>query len=234
MRARRHALILAGVAAIVLAGNYAYFGEPRLSPDAPVISLAVLAVAIVSGLAGGLFSHITLVGALRMPGTIGRFKKQHPAAFALVCRVAIAALGSVSGGLTYGTGYAEARMVLEENVQLPWFYAPARALATLLSYLSGIPAGLLAPSLSVGAGLGQVLSDLLGQGARADLAILGMCGYLAGVTQAPLTSFVIVMEMTTGHRMVLPLMLAATIATGTSKLLSPPLYRTLAERYGNA
>ena len=37
-------------------------------------------------------------------------------------------------------------------------------------------------------------------------AILGMCGYLAGVTQAPLTSLVIVMEMTTQHAMVLPLM----------------------------
>jgi H+/Cl- antiporter ClcA len=58
-----------------------------------------------------------------------------------------------------------------------------------------------------------------------------MCGYLAGVTQAPLTSFVIVMEMTTGHEIVLPLMVTATIATVASKVLSPPLYRTLAERY---
>lgn len=37
---------------------------------------------------------------------------------------------------------------------------PARALATLLAYLSGIPAGLLAPSLSAGAGAGQTVADL--------------------------------------------------------------------------
>jgi H+/Cl- antiporter ClcA len=58
-----------------------------------------------------------------------------------------------------------------------------------------------------------------------------MCGYLAGVTQAPLTSLVIVMEMTTQHAMVLPLMITAAVATTISKLLSPPLYQTLADRY---
>jgi H+/Cl- antiporter ClcA len=122
--------------------------------------------------------------------------------------------------------------VLEGQVHLPWYYAPARAAATLAAYLSGVPAGLLAPSLSVGAGLGQLIADLGNQPTAVPFAILGMCGYLAGVTQAPLTSLVIVLEMTTQHAMVLPLMVTAAIATAISKLLCPPLYRTLAqERY---
>jgi H+/Cl- antiporter ClcA len=58
-----------------------------------------------------------------------------------------------------------------------------------------------------------------------------MCGFLAGVTQAPLTSFVIVMEMTSEHAMVLPLMLTAAVATALSRLISPPLYQALADRY---
>jgi H+/Cl- antiporter ClcA len=58
-----------------------------------------------------------------------------------------------------------------------------------------------------------------------------MCGYLAGITQAPLTSLVIVMEMTAQHAMVLPLMVTAALATAISKLASPPLYQTLANRY---
>jgi H+/Cl- antiporter ClcA len=61
-----------------------------------------------------------------------------------------------------------------------------------------------------------------------------MCGYLAGVTQAPLTSLVIVMEMTTQHAMVLPLMITAAIGAAVSKLLTPPLYQTLAQRYAPA
>ncbi|MEP7247826.1 MAG: chloride channel protein [Gammaproteobacteria bacterium] len=227
------AVILAGVAAIALSGNYSYFGEPQLYSLAQPITLGVLAVAALCGLAGGLFSRLTLATSHGLPGVVGRFQKRHFVWFALGCGLALAGLGAITGGLTYGTGYAEARMVLENGGQLPWSYAPARALATLLSLLSGIPAGLLAPSLSVGAGLGQMLGGLLGSGTGAEFAILGMCGYLAGVTQAPLTSFVIVMEMTTGHQIVLPLMLTATIATVASKLLSPPLYRTLAERYAS-
>jgi H+/Cl- antiporter ClcA len=58
-----------------------------------------------------------------------------------------------------------------------------------------------------------------------------MCGFLAGVTQAPLTSFVIVMEMTAQHAMVLPLMITAAVATAVSRLVTRPLYQTLADRY---
>ena len=225
------AVVLAGVTAIALFGNYTYFGHPQIGDNVHTLSLAVFAVALAGGLAGGLFSRLTLACVRGLPGPLGLVQRAHPAWFALACGLALAAIGWVSGGRTYGTGYLEARMILEHNAQLPWIYAPARAASTLISYLSGVPAGLLAPSLSVGAGLGQVCGDLFGETSLAYPAVLGMCGYLAGVTQAPMTTLVIVMEMTSGQQVVLPLMLTATIATGTSKLVSPPLYRALAERY---
>jgi H+/Cl- antiporter ClcA len=226
------AVVLAGVTAIALVGNYAYFGQPHLQSGIPVLSFTVLFVALAGGLGGGLFSRLTLACVRGLPGPIGRIQRDHPVWFALACGIALAAIGWASSGRTYGTGYVEARLILEQNAHLPWTYAPARAASTLLSYLSGVPAGLLAPSLSVGAGLGQMCGDLLGESALAYPAVLGMCAYLAGVTQAPMTTFVIVMEMTSGQQIVLPLMLTATIATGASKLLSPPLYRALADRYG--
>jgi H+/Cl- antiporter ClcA len=55
-----------------------------------------------------------------------------------------------------------------------------------------------------------------------------MVGFLAAATQAPLTSFIIVMEMVDGHAMVLSLMACALIASAVSRLLSQPLYPTLA------
>lgn len=225
------AVVLAGVTAIALVGNYAYFGQPDLAAPVSLISPVVVAVALLGGLAGGLFSRLTLWSARGLPGVIGRLQRTWPAFFAACCGVALAAIGWLAGGRTFGTGYVEARMILEQNIHLPWGYPLARAAATLISYLSGIPAGLLAPSLSVGAGLGQVMADLLGESSLGYPAVLGMCGYLAGVTQAPLTAFVIVMEMTGGHQIVLPLMLTATLATGVSKLISPALYRALADRY---
>jgi H+/Cl- antiporter ClcA len=225
------AVILAGVVAIALVGDFTYFGQPTVLPAGRAVSTGVLAVAVACGLAGGFFSRVTLMSVARLPGMLGRLRTERPALFAGVCGLGVAAIGALSGGLTYGTGYEEARAILENHAHLAWHYAPARALATLLSYLSGIPAGLLAPSLSVGAGLGQFLADLLGQPSAVPFAILGMCGYLAGVTQAPLTSFVIVMEMTAQHAMVLPLMVTAAVATAISKLISPPLYQSLADRY---
>ena len=225
------AVVLSGVVAIAIVGDYTYFGQPVVGTAAQSVSPGTFLVAIAGGLAGGLFSRLTLIGVSGLPGFVRRFHKARPALFAGVCGLIVAAVGVASGGLTYGTGYAEARSILEGHASLPWFYAPARAVATLATSLSGIPAGLLAPSLSVGAGLGQVVGDLSGQVPAVPFAILGMCGYLAGVTQAPLTSFVIVMEMTTQHAMVLPLMITAAVATTISKLLSPPLYQTLADRY---
>ena len=224
------AVILAGVVAIALVGDYAYFGQPIVTGIVPSFAPITWCIAIGSGMAGGVFSRVTLVSVRWLPGGLGRFRGRRPALFAGLCGLAVAAIGTVSGGLSYGSGYAQARSILEAHSQMPWFYAPARALATLLSYLSGIPAGILAPSLSVGAGVGQSLADVFGY-APVPFAILGMCGYLAGVTQAPLTALVIVMEMTSQHAMVLPLMITAAVATAASRLISPPLYQTLAQRY---
>ena len=61
------------------------------------------------------------------------------------------------------------------------------------------------------------------------LIALGMAGFLAAVTQAPLTAFIIVMEMVTGHELVLSLMASALIASGISRLISQPLYSALTQ-----
>ena len=226
------AVILAGVVSIALVGDYTYFGQPAVAQEFHGLSWGMLAVALAGGLAGGLFSRVTLVGVTLVRAKLSAAPVTRSVSFAAVCGAMVALIGYLAHDTTYGTGYVEARSILEQSAHLPWYYAPARALATLAAYLSGVPAGLLAPSLSVGAGLGQVVSDFAGYSTAVPFAILGMCGYLAGVTQAPLTSLVIVMEMTTQHAMVLPLMVTAAIATAISKLLCPPLYRTLAlERY---
>jgi H+/Cl- antiporter ClcA len=58
-----------------------------------------------------------------------------------------------------------------------------------------------------------------------------MVGYLAAVTQSPITAFVIVIEMIDGHAMVISLMATALISSQVSKLFAPPLYEALARRY---
>jgi len=224
-------VVLAGILAIAMAGDYTYFGQPVVADSAHRLSLGALAVAVLSGVAGGVFSRLIIAGAGGVSRVLGHLRRDRHTLFALVCGALVAVIGTLMNGLTYGGGYAEARSILESNVHLPWFYAPARALSTWLSFVSGMPCGLFAPALSTGAGLGQTVADLLGQPTAVPFAILGMCGYLAAVTQAPLTSLVIVMEMTAQHGMVFPLAITVIVATAFSRLLSPPLYRTLSERF---
>ena len=99
------------------------------------------------------------------------------------------------------------------------------------SYLPGIPGGIFAPSLAIGAGFGNVLHMIFGHISLPLLIALAMVGYLAAVTQSPITAFVIVMEMINGHALVISLMAAALISSRVSRLLAPPLYEALSERY---
>jgi hypothetical protein len=63
------------------------------------------------------------------------------------------------------------------------------------------------------------------------LIALAMVGYLAAVTQSPITSFVIVMEMINGHALVISLMATALVSSRMARFFAPPLYETLAQRY---
>jgi H+/Cl- antiporter ClcA len=59
-----------------------------------------------------------------------------------------------------------------------------------------------------------------------------MVGYFTGVVQTPITAFVIVMEMTDNHDLLLPLMATALVAYATSRIVCPdPIYRELAKQF---
>ena len=119
--------------------------------------------------------------------------------------------------------------MLEGAENLPAVYVLLKFVATWLTAWSGVPAGIFAPSLAIGAALGNDVAMLLNVPQHSVLIALGMVGFLAAVTQAPLTSFIIVMEMVDGHAMVLSLMACALVASGLSRILSRPLYASLAQ-----
>ena len=113
-------------------------------------------------------------------------------------------------------------------------FAPLKFIATAASTLSGIPGGLFAPSLSVvGAGLGDFVAHLLGVHAVGAIVLLGMAAYFSGVVQAPITSFVIIGEMSGADGMVIPLMLASVIAyTALAVVIQrQSLYHALAQNF---
>lgn len=226
------AVIIAGFASMALVGNYNYFGRTAVVLELAEAWRPVLLCGLVGGLLGGVFARLLIAFSRGIPGRAGALISAHPVLFALLCGLGLAALGHASNSTIYGTGYEEARGLLEGRNDLPWAFGLMKFGANLLSYLSGIPGGIFAPSLSVGAGLGAALSALAPSAPFAAVVILGMVGYFTGVVQAPLTAVVIVMEMTSDQSMTLPMLSVALIAFAVSKLICPhPLYRTMAESF---
>jgi H+/Cl- antiporter ClcA len=94
-----------------------------------------------------------------------------------------------------------------------------------------VPAGVFAPSLAIGAGIGHDVALLTGVNAEAAIPLIamGMVGFMAATTQGPITAFIIVMEMVSGQAMVLSLMACALLASGVARLVTRPMYQELAE-----
>src|SRR5512143_1477231 len=229
------AVIIAGLAAVYVQGDYTYFGATNETLSGASGWLGVLLCGLAGGLLGGGFSRLLLAFSARgLPGRAGVFMRAHPVGFAALCGLALALIGLASGSAVYGSGYDEARHLLEGSGEASAAYGLWKMLATLVSFISGIPGGLFAPSLSAGAGVGHAVAALVTPANAGPLIVIGMAAYFAGVVQAPITAFVIVMEMTDNHAMVVPLMLATLLSTAVSRMVCHrPLYKGLASNYLN-
>jgi len=222
------AVLLAGITAVTVQGNYTYFGSTSVSVDPHAIWIPTIVCGVLGGALGGIFSG-GLVYAL---GRIKPLARKHPVLLAVGCGLMLAILGAASGQLTFGTGYAEAQQFVSRTDTEAGTYPILKLLATFFSYLSGIPGGIFAPSLATGAGLGASLAHWLTAVPPTAVVILAMCGYFTGVVQTPITAFVIVTEMTDTNGLVLPLMATAFIGYVTSKIFCPePIYQAMARGF---
>lgn len=225
------AIVLAGLVSISFFGNLTYFGSIAVPGLSWQVFFPGLAVVLLCGVLGGLFSRLLVASIEGMPDRWSRYRRAKPVRFAAGAGLAIAVIGLVSGGATFGAGAEEVRSMLAGESDVTRLYVLLKLVATWLTAWSGVPGGIFAPSLSIGAGVGNDMAQLfLGSDARMlapILIALGMTAFLAATTQAPLTSFIIVMEMIDGRAMVLSLMAAAMLANLIARLISRPLYSTL-------
>jgi H+/Cl- antiporter ClcA len=223
------AIVLAGLVAVSAFGNNSYFGVirvPQLGWDALGPGLLVT---LLSGAAGGLFARLLIASLMGLPGRFNRWRARFPVRFAAVGGLAVAAIGLVTGGVTFGAGSEAVKQMLQGHAELTPLYTLLKFIATWLTAWCGVPGGIFAPSLSIGAGIGDGIAQFAGPALGPALIAMGMAGFLAAVTQAPLTAFIIVMEMVDGHSMVLSLMASAMLASLVSRMISRPLYEALAD-----
>ncbi|PZQ63114.1 MAG: chloride channel protein [Sphingomonas taxi] len=210
------AIVIAGMVAQSVQGDYVYFGVIGAHMPLAAALLVVPVAGIIGGMAGGLFARATLALATGT-GQVTRWSKRRPVAFAALCGLVVGGLG-VATGLTWGTGYGAARaMIVGTNAPL-WF-GPAKFAATLATAVAGLPGGIFAPSLAVGAGIGNLIQPLFPGSSVSAIVILGMVAYFAGVVRAPLTAVIILSETTASRGLMLPMFAAAFIADGVSQLI---------------
>ncbi|HVW68722.1 MAG TPA: ClcB-like voltage-gated chloride channel protein [Steroidobacteraceae bacterium] len=140
--------------------------------------------------------------------------------------------GLIVGGISiyvpqvWGNGYSVIGSILQTELFGWWLLLVlvAKICATSATVGSGAVGGVLTPTLfigcAVGALFGGVLHDLMPHivSVPAAYALIGMGGFLSATTLAPLTSILMIFEMTGDYDMVLPLMLACVTAHYTTKV----------------
>jgi H+/Cl- antiporter ClcA len=223
------AIVIAGMIAQSVQGDYIYFGG--IGAQMPLLSALLVApvAGIIGGLGGGLFSRV-LLGMALSRNRLTDWSRAHPVRFAGICGGIVAILGVVTG-LTWGTGYAPARAMIV-GVDAPLWFGPAKMIATAATAVAGLPGGIFAPSLAVGAGVGNLLREIFPGEPASAVVILGMVAYFAGVVRAPLTAVIILSETTASRGLMLPMFATAFIADAASQwVCREKLYHGLSKTF---
>jgi CIC family chloride channel protein len=140
-----------------------------------------------------------------------------------------------------GVGYDIVNKALHGNLilQTMVILAVLKLVATALAYGSGNAGGIFGPSLFMGAMIGGAVGSVahaLFPGYTADpgaYALVGMGTAFAGIIRTPLTSVIMIFELTRDYSIIVPLMISNLIAFYIShKLQKEPIYEALAHQDG--
>ena len=210
------------------------------APSYHLVHPVEFAVYGVLGVVGGLGSVCFVKLLLAIRARFMRFPKWttwfQPVAGGLGCGL----LGYFVPGVL-GVGYDIVDKVLHGDLVLQTIVllAVLKLVATALAYGSGNAGGIFGPSLFIGAMIGGAVGSVAhglfpgytaGPGAY---ALVGMGTAFAGIIRTPLTSVIMIFELTRDYSIIVPLMISNLIAFYISyKLQKDPIYEALAHQDG--
>lgn len=135
-----------------------------------------------------------------------------------------------------GVGYPTVDMALNGKLvmQTMFFLLALKIVATALCYSSGNAGGIFGPSLFMGAMLGGAIGSVVHTflpdvtGSVGAYALAGMGAAFAGIVRAPLTSVIMIFEITRDYSIIVPLMLSNLLSFFVSQRLQhEPVYEAL-------
>jgi CIC family chloride channel protein len=234
-------VVLAAVASVVVARSF-WGSEPmfRIPTITALDSRELLAYAVL-GLVGG-------VASLVFAKSLGylRPRLRSMPAWSQLLQPCLA--GLLVGGIGYfglpqvmGAGYESMDQAMHGQFALKilLLLAVFKIVATTLSFSSGTPGGMFAPTLFIGAMLGAAVGSVekhyFGHltGSIGSYALVGMGVLFAAFLRAPLTSVFMVLEVSGNYSVILPVILANTIAYLISRTLQPvPIFELFTHQDG--
>lgn len=226
------AVIIAGLTSQTLAGSYLYLGYPKTADVGLGIMFPVI---LVSGIAGVFASQLSVIMLRINAWNKTLTKDTEKVAFLIVCALIIASLAFFVNREILGSGKEiMERTLFTKDKHEDWYMPIFRMIGPALSFTSGGAGGIFAPALSAGASIGSVISGWIHLSPNETNVVIlgGMVAFLTGVTRAPFTSAIIVLEMTDRHSLIFHLMLAGMVSSLISLMVSKrSLYDTLKMSY---
>lgn len=214
------AVIIAGLTAQTLAGSYLYLGYPKTADAALTVMFPVI---LVSGLAGVFASRLSVIMLKINTWNKSLKNDSQKVIFLVLCALIIASLAYFVNREILGSGKEIMdRTLFSQDKHEEWYMPLFRMLGPALSFTSGGAGGIFAPALSAGASLGAVIAGWIQLTAHETNVVIlaGMVAFLTGITRAPFTSAIIVLEMTDRHSLIFHLMLAGMVSSLISTLIS--------------
>ena len=235
-------IVLAAVSAVVVArwfwGSEPMFRIPAVTLRDPRELLAYAILGIVGGAFSLLFSKSLgyLRPLLRSQPSWSQMLQPAAAGFLVGC-IGYFGLPQVMGA---GYGAMDQAMHAQFAVKMLLLLALFKIIATTLSFSSGSPGGVFAPTLFVGAMLGAAVGSFerlifphFVTGSIGSYALVGMGVLFAAFLRAPLTSVFMVLEVSGNYSIILPVILANTIAYLFARSLEPiPIFELFTHQDG--
>jgi CIC family chloride channel protein len=220
----------------VLLGNHPLFKVPQYQLVHPV----EFAVYAVLGVAGGVVSVAFTKLLLGMRGRFLRFP-QNTVWFQPVAGGLLVGLIGWFVPQVLGVGYGYVGDALNGNMafKMMMLLVVLKLLTVTTSYASGNAGGIFGPALFIGAMLGGTVGTVAHNlfpaytATPGAYALVGMGAAFAGIVRAPMTSVLMIFEMTQDYAVIVPLMIANLVSLFiASRLQHEPIYEALAVQDG--
>lgn len=222
-------VVLSAVSSVVVMrwflGSESLFRIPPVELKQPSELIAYAVLGVVGGLASVVFSSGIATLRPRFKALPNWTQYFQPAlAGLLIGLIAVLGAPQVMGA---GYEYIDEAMHGQFTWQFLAILAGLKIVATLLSFVSGTPGGMFAPTLFIGAMLGAAVGGaehvLLPHltGSPGTYALVGMGVLFAGFLRVPMTSVFMVLEVSGNYSIIVPVIVANTFAYVISRKLQP-------------